>query len=355
MESLNDFKENIHKCSKCGICQGQCPVYQITGNDCSVSRGFFIMLRGYLKGELKLTKTIKRYLDLCLKCGKCSDNCPSGVDVVDIIASAKAEYFKKCFFEKCTSVIQKYFIFGFVPNFFSIFNKPRKSQVFDKKVLYFGGCGSKFKSDKSVVKILNNIGVEVVNPVFDCCGISLFARGDLANFKSAIKSYISILRKFDIDEVVTTCSSCEKTLKSYLKWANEEEIKYLSNIKVKNIYEYLRENEIRLKFKTTLKVTYHKPCSLSNFCDVKWVLENTNNLEYIEMIDYENCCGLNGLLNFKEYKILNKIYKLKRKAILETSSKCVLTSCLGCEIALKSYSFGQYNVQDLLDCLAENI
>ena len=100
MKQLVDFKENIHKCSKCGICQGECPIYQVTGNDCAVSRGMFVMLRGCLNGELKLNKNINRYLELCLKCSACSKFCPSGVDAVDIIIAAKQEYFKKNFIER---------------------------------------------------------------------------------------------------------------------------------------------------------------------------------------------------------------------------------------------------------------
>lgn len=49
MKKLEDFKEDINKCSKCGLCQSVCPVYKITGNDCAVSRGKFVMLDGVLK------------------------------------------------------------------------------------------------------------------------------------------------------------------------------------------------------------------------------------------------------------------------------------------------------------------
>ena len=93
MKDLAEYKEEIHSCSKCGLCQSVCPIYKITGNDCSVSRGHFIMLKGLIKGDLKMTKKLNRYLDLCLKCGACSKFCPSDIDVVEIIASAKAEYF----------------------------------------------------------------------------------------------------------------------------------------------------------------------------------------------------------------------------------------------------------------------
>ena len=113
MKTLEDYKDEIHSCSKCGLCQSVCPIYKITGNDCTVSRGHFIMLRGLIKNEIKMSKKINHYLDLCLKCGACSKFCPSGIDVVDIIALAKAEYFKKHFVEKFISWIQKNFVFGF--------------------------------------------------------------------------------------------------------------------------------------------------------------------------------------------------------------------------------------------------
>ncbi len=65
------------------------------------------MLDGLLKGDLKMSKTINNYLDLCLKCGACSKFCPSGIDIIDIIAAAKYEYFKSHKIEKLISLFQK--------------------------------------------------------------------------------------------------------------------------------------------------------------------------------------------------------------------------------------------------------
>ena len=83
MKKLSDFKDEISKCSKCGLCQSVCPIYKLTGNDCAVSRGKFVMLDGVLKGDLKLNKNINKYLDLCLKCDKCSNFCPKKALVLD--------------------------------------------------------------------------------------------------------------------------------------------------------------------------------------------------------------------------------------------------------------------------------
>ncbi len=359
MKQLKDFEPQIRKCSKCGICQANCPIYEITGNDCTVSRGQFAMLEGYLNGKFELTKTINHYLDLCLKCGACVNSCPSGINAVDILISAKAEYSKKHPLEKFKTFIQKYFVFGLIPNLIRIFTRTTKSKVFEKKILYFGGCASKLKGDNAIIKILNSLNIEVINPQFNCCGIPYFTRGDLDEFNNSIKNYLEIIKKYDITEVITTCASCEKSLNDYLKWVDkntsDEDINLLKKVKVKNIYKYLHENECKLKLSNKLKVTYHKPCNINNFNDIEWVLNSIENLEYIEMDDFDKCCGLNGLSKIKDYKIMLNIFKSKIKNIQKSKANIVTTSCLGCELALKSYSFGKYKVMDLIEFISKYV
>ena len=341
MKELAEYKNQIHSCSKCGLCQSVCPIYKITGNDCSVSRGHFIMLRGLLKGELKMSPKINRYLDLCLKCGACTKFCPSGNDVVDVIASAKAEYFNSHPFEKIISFVQKNFIFGLGVTFLKIFSKNQKSKKFDKKVVYFGGCSGKLKGNRAVVKILNACGVEVLTPDFDCCGIPFYVRGDKRTYEECAKKY---LKKLDgVMDVVTTCASCEKTIKHFS-----------SEIKVRNIFEYMRANGLKLKLKKNKKVTFHKPCNIDNFDDIRWILDNTENLEYVKMEDFDKCCGLNGITKLNEYSIMSKLFFDKHNKILKSGAKTVLTSCFGCEIALKMFSFGKYSVEDFTEFLAKN-
>lgn len=356
MKTLKDFRQQINSCSKCGLCQAQCPIYKITGNDCSVSRGHFIMLQGLIKGDLKMSKTINRYLDLCLKCGKCTTFCPSGIDVVDVIVSAKAEYFKTHPSAKIISSIQKNIIFGLIPNIVNLFTPKTKSKTFEKKVLYYGGCGAKLTGTRAITQILNAQEIEVIAPNFDCCGISAFTQGDLKSFNNSIENFIKTIKKYDITEIVTSCASCEKSLKDYIKWTDSEETKaYLEKLEIKNIYEYIRENNLKLKLKKKEKVTYHKPCNINNFADIEWILNNTENLEYNALENIDECCGLNGLSKITEYKIMKNIFSKKRTSIKNTNAKIVLTSCLGCEIALKTYSRNDYKVFDLINFIANRI
>ena len=344
MKRLADYKNELHTCSKCGLCQSVCPIYKITGNECTVSRGLFIMLQGIIKNEFVMSKTINRYLNLCLKCNACSKFCPSGIDVVDIIALAKAEYFKLHKIEKFKTSVLKYIINSF--NFIKKLNLfLPKSKTFDKKVIYFGGCGG---VQSGVIKLLNSINIEVITPNFDCCGFPFFVKGDIDSFKEYADKFYSTLEKYEGYEVVTNCATCEKTLKSFAKWGYKE-------ITVKNVFEYIRENQLSLELKNPQKVTYHKPCNLNNFGDVKWILENTKNLEYVEMKDFDKCCGLEGITNFKERKIMSKLFEKKRTNIIRTGVKTVLTSCLACKITMSLYSWGRYKVQDFVEFLAKNI
>lgn len=348
MKNLADYKDNIHSCSKCGLCQSVCPVYKITGNDCTVSRGLFIMLKSVINGDLKMSKTINKYLDICLKCNACSDFCPSEIDVVDIISLAKAEYFKLHKFEKFVSFIQKNLI-KIVIFINSITSRNIKSKIFDKKVVYFGGCNSNKTTKASVIKLLNACEIEVITPNFDCCGLPFFIRGDIQEFNKYIEKFFKILNNNGITEIVTSCASCEKMLKSYKKWGEYPEYS------IKNIYQYIRENELKLSLKNKNSVTFHKPCNLSDFQPIEWILENTENLEYIPAENYDKCCGFAGLFNPKEFKTMSKIFKNKQKDLLKTGAKTVLTSCLACETTLKLFSFGKYKVQDFSEFLAKNL
>ena len=301
------------------------------------------MLRGILKGELKMSKAVNRYLDLCLKCGACSKFCPSGIDVVDIISFAKAEYFKLHKFEQFKAVILK-FVINTLNNVKKIKFTP-KSKIFDKKVVYFAGCGG---LNKDVIKIFNSMNIEVIVPDFKCCGFPFFIRGDMDSFKEYMDSFCSILEKYKDYDVVTNCATCEKTLKSYEKW--NKNFKY----NIKNVLDYIKENNLQLELKKPKKVTYHKPCNLDNYEKVKWILENTKNLEYVEMKDFDLCCGLGGLTNIKEHKIISKLFRKKQECIKETGVRNILTSCLACKITLSLFSFGKYKVQDFAEFLAKN-
>lgn len=337
MHKLEDFKDEINKCSKCGLCQSVCPVYKITGNDCAVSRGKFVMLDGVLKGDLKLNKNIDKYLDLCLKCGKCTNFCPSAIDVCKIFETAKYEYVKNTILGKLIFLLESKYVFGSFINGFKIITKPFRPRYTPKpnaklKVLYFKGCVNNLcpRTDKYIQKIFKNSGVEIIERDFDCCGQPFLSSGNLKRFEEVKQHNIKML-DCDFDCILTDCASCESTLKKYM------DVKFIS------LGKLIEKQKIKFKFSKPLKVTFHKPCHLENDDFLEPLLKNCENVEYVKMGNYDDCCGFAGEFAIKNNKISREISNKKAENILKTDADYVITTCPACILGLYQGLSGKKN------------
>lgn len=356
MKKLEDFADDINKCSKCGLCQSVCPVYKITGNDCAVSRGKFVMLDGVLKGDLKLNKNIEKYLDMCLKCGKCKDFCPSNIDVCEIFNTAKYECAKNTIQGKFEKFFESKLVFGTFMKFMKIFRRINSAASISGnrgegciKLLYFKGCVNNVypKTERALKKIFSNLNVEIIERDFDCCGLPFLSSGNMERFEE-VKKYNLALMDSDFDYILTDCASCESTLKGYFnsthaplttedKKASFERAVARSDggFSFVNAAEFLAGQNIKFKFKKPVKVTFHKPCHLENDEFLKPLLQKCENVEYIEAEDYDECCGFAGEFALKNHKISKAISVKKADNIAKTNADIVLTTCPACILGIK--------------------
>ena len=346
MKKLEDFADDINKCSKCGLCQSVCPVYKITGNDCAVSRGKFVMLDGVLKGDLKLNKNIEKYLDMCLKCGKCKDFCPSNIDVCEIFNTAKYECAKNTFHGKVEKFLESKWVFGSFIKFIKKFPLIRPSDTFSRhrgegyvKLLYFKGCVNNVypKTERALKKIFSHLNVEIIERDFDCCGLPFLSSGNMERFEEVKKYNLELINNCHFDYILTDCASCESTLKGYKNPSQETTSHPLpqeARVKILNAAEFLAGQDIKFKFKTPVKVTFHKPCHLENDDFLKPLLEKCENVEYIEMKDYDECCGFAGEFAIKNPKISRAISKQKALNAVATGADYILTTCPACVMGL---------------------
>ena len=338
IKSLSDYKEEIHRCSKCGLCQSVCPLFELTGNECTVSRGQFIMLEGVISGKLKLSKKINHYIDLCLKCGKCSEFCPSDIDIVDILLSAKHEYFKNSIEGEIYGFLESKPVFNTLLKLknilVNIFTPLKKSNTFTTKAVYFGGCVSTRKTENFVTELLNKIHIEVIKIDFGCCGMPFLTTGNTERFLEQMKENISKLPE-EIEYIVTDCASCEWMWKNYSKYTE------LGDVKIKSIYELITENEIGFISKKKKSVTYHKPCHEKHAETILNIIKNTENTEYRELEGMEECCGFASYEHPETLKTNYPLIKKKKDNIKSTKSDCTLTSCAGCEMNLNLMTGGK--------------
>jgi len=360
MKCLKDFEKDLNKCSKCGLCQQSCPVFQFTGNDCSVSKGKFIMLHGVTKGDLKLSKNINKYLDLCLKCGKCTKFCPSGIDAEQIINTAKAEYMNSSLFGKFINFIQSHLIFSNIIKIGAVFSRPfrpRKKKFIKPlfKVLYFKGCVNQVcpRTDKYIQKIFKNIPIEISEPDFDCCGLPFLSEGNSKRFEQTAE-YNSKFLNDNFDYLITDCASCESTILSYPDYI--ENLNFPKDLKSVNWGDLIAAAGIKFVFNKPLKVTFHKPCHLKNDNFFGVIMNACKNVEYIKMENYDDCCGFAGSFSIKNRSLSKEISKIKAQKIKNTGADYVITVCPSCILGLKQGLYlenGKTKVVSLLEFLSK--
>lgn len=398
MKNLTDYKEEIHKCSKCGLCQSVCPVYGVTGNDCSVSRGKFIMLNGVIKGDLKLNRNINKYLDMCLKCNACKNFCPSGIDAREVFITAKAEYFRDAKSSNFTRILHSSPVFNLFLNcakvatniyrfirmdkivklFYPILQKfklgkkvilanefvstpSRHAELVSAsnqravigqipkrfrddnliKVIYFEGCVNQYinpRTKNATENILNQMGVQILNThlPLNCCGVPFLSSGNIEQFvKQAEFNLAKIPDEFDY--FLTDCASCQNAFKEYENSIEDEKLlEKLKKINKKsiNVVDFILKNAESIEFKEKTTFTFHMPCHIEDISFLDEFMKKAKNVEYIEMKELDKCCGFSGAFAINNPEISQKISSQKAQNAIETNADYVLTSCPSCILGL---------------------
>lgn len=397
MKKLTDYEDEIHKCSKCGLCQSVCPVYKVTGNDCSVSRGKFIMLNGVVKGDLKLNKNINKYLDMCLKCNACKNFCPSDIDARKIFLAAKSQYFQTCSSSKLIKAFHSKIIFKLFLNAAKIASNTYRFLKIDKiaaifypilykmgwlgkkiilanefvsinvvglanptyednhgsrlglpaqqqkatKIIYFKGCVNEYinpRTKNAAENILKRMSVKVLNThlPFECCGVPFLSGGNVKQFiKQAQYNLNQIPDEFDY--FVTDCASCQNAFAEYKNYIQDEKLlEKIDKILEKSISmnEFILKNIKSVEFDKKTSFTFHKPCHLEYTGFLQELIEKSKNIEYIEMHEFDKCCGFSGEFAIKNPELSAHISAQKAKNALATNADYILTSCPACILGL---------------------
>jgi len=322
---LKDYSEEIYKCTKCGLCQAVCPIFEVTGLETSVSRGKFTLLNGIVSGQLKFSKNMGKCLDMCLGCRACFDFCPAGINAEEIINAARVEYAEKYGVHPVKNIIIK---------FLKLFRQLRRriapaSKGKKAKIVYFPGCFD--TSASAVITVLEKNGYEVYMPKgFSCCGMAAKSAGDMQTFNELMENNISKIPD-DTEYIITECASCGSAWQDY----PEEYAK-----KAVNIYKFLDELDLYIPENASYNktVTWHDPCHLVRFQHVKDeprnILKKIPGVKFVEMKEADRCCGAAGSFCATKPRVSLPISKRKAKNIIESGADAVATSCSGCKIGI---------------------
>jgi Fe-S oxidoreductase len=135
----------LEQCYGCGLCLSRepdlrmCPVYRALGEETGSPRAKANLLHFWVTGQLEdrdfESAEFRKFLDLCVNCRACVQQCPSGVDIPSLISVARAEYVRRKGLRRAEKVLSGNRYLGALGSIFgALANYVMRSGIF-KRVL----------------------------------------------------------------------------------------------------------------------------------------------------------------------------------------------------------------------------
>ena len=321
---VRQLEDQLAVCTRCGMCQANCPLFAQTRKEADVSRGKLVLINGLIDQMFDDAKGVNERLQRCLLCGSCAHGCPSNVNTVEIFLKARviiAQYLglsfsKKILFKKILSNPETFnHLMGMVTPFQKIFFKkqdnpqetscariaspllrhrnivPLKETAFNTtlegqnlriqgksvKVAFFVGCliDKAFPNiAHSVVDVLKYFDADVFIPFNQgCCGIPAISSGDSETFERLVKINVDLFSREKFDYLVTACATCSSTIinlwPALLKHLDKDLLQQIEMLAQKTVdISWLMEKRFDLSSAISgdennkKSITYHDPCHL---------------------------------------------------------------------------------------------
>jgi Fe-S oxidoreductase len=344
-EAIDIIKEEggdlLKLCYQCGMCTGTCPWNLVRD---------FVVRKIIRQGQLGLVDFEDEDIWTCATCGACVQNCPRGVEIIDIMRAIRR------------AVVE--FGIGGVPDSLRItfknmsgtgnpLGEPRENRTnwakgLDVKlydtgtdVLYFSCCIPAYDPSvqhvaRATAGVLKSAGVNfgILGEKESCCGESARKAGQESLFQNLAQSNIAAFSEAGVSKIVTTSPHCYHTFKN-------EYPELGGNFEVLHYTQYFAGliNEGKLNFTKEInkKVTYHDPCYLGRhngiYDEPREILKSIPGLEFIEMADSrENslCCGGGGGRIWMETKRGERFSDIRLEQAINTGADILAVACPYC-------------------------
>lgn len=311
-------------CTRCGMCQSVCPLFERTRKESDVARGKLALLNGLTASMFSDPDGVNERLNRCLLCGSCAANCPSSVNILDIFIRARTlladykglSFIKKIIFKRmlanpktfntlvqwashfqnlviknnqdeqgtsCARFIspllkdRRFMPMAGTPFHRSVKQLQTPASGSGPRVLLFTGClidKIMPKIAEASVEALTHHQVRLIIPEDQgCCGIPALASGDQSVFNQLVSLHINLFKRQEFDYLVTACATCTSTIKKlwptlYKPEETGKDQDFLNKLAActMDINEFLVDvMDVQAKKETALNrepVTYHDPCHL---------------------------------------------------------------------------------------------
>jgi Fe-S oxidoreductase/coenzyme F420-reducing hydrogenase delta subunit len=341
---------DVYTCQDCGKCSSACPLALI-GKPFSPRAVANSVISGAIDAP-----TVVRDTWSCLTCGTCYDRCPSAVTFPEFIRGLREiqreggfeghqahDGFFQSLMRTMTSPDLAIKHWNWLPEHIRLDSS--------SKLLFFGGCAPYFdaffrhhldvQTSTILVDSLRLLNFFDIHPNIlegeRCCGHDLLWSGDRDNFLKLATLNVEAIEKLGIEEVVTACPECYRTLSR-----DYPEHGVNISFKVTHLYELL-EKEIdkgAVGFdRLDRKLTFQDSCRLNRLGDgtdlPRKLLNRLKPRSYSEMQDHgmaSICCGNCAWTGCDSYSKALQVKRLRQAKA--TGSDLLVTACPKCQIHL---------------------
>ncbi len=363
--SLEDVKQYLWGCSRCGTCKDvlgismpACPAGEKYQLESFFPSGQVAIARAVTEGILSLEDDdIRERIYACTGCLSCEQQCQvyHHNHIFEIVQALREE-----------AVTQGYLKPEYMAIYYglrgedNVFGEPKSkrgdwAKDLDVKnagqekadVLYHAGCLLAFDSElwevqKSVVALMKAAGVDVgsMGAEESCCGGRSYEIGYTGEFTKYAQHCIDTFNAIGVSKVVTSCSDGYATMKNlYPKVGTEMKFDVL------HFTEYLsqlvNDGSLKLTKKVPMKITYHDPCHLGRhlgenalYDTPRELLKGIPGIELTEMKRIrENawCCGAGAGVSQANPELALWTANERLKEAKATGAEALVTSCAWCE------------------------
>jgi glycolate oxidase iron-sulfur subunit len=389
--------DTIADCVHCGFCLPTCPTYSLWGEEMDSPRGRIVLMKAGLEEDSELSRTMVTHIDRCLGCMACVTACPSGVRYDQLIEDTRSQIERNFARTPWERLVRRGIfaafphprrmralapligagraagvasaarrrrggLLGRLPRLRTMLElsparstEPPPAAVTPARGarrgrigllqgcvqrVFFGGVNA------ATARVLAAEGYEVVAPAEPrCCGALQLHAGDDGPARDLARRTIEAFD--DCDLVAVNAAGCGSAMKDYGHLLRDDpawaERAAAFSARVRDVSELLTaEAPVAPRHPLPMRVAYHDACHLAHAQGVRSeprdLLRGIPELELVEPVDWEICCGSAGIWNLVNPEPAAELGRRKARNLLDTGAEAVAAGNPGCALQIASHA-----------------